>query len=50
LLQEDYDMPERYEINALEKEESWRLFRYIGELVEGFDRLLSRQSRFTGQL
>lgn len=32
-------MPERYEINALEKEESWRLFRYIGELVEGFDKL-----------
>ena len=32
-------MAERYEINALEKEESWRLFRYIGELVEGFDKL-----------
>lgn len=32
-------MPERYEINAFEKEESWRLFRYIGELVEGFDKL-----------
>ncbi len=32
-------MPERYEINSLEKEESWRLFRYIGELVEGFDKL-----------
>ena len=32
-------MPERYEINALEKEESWRLFRYLGELVEGFDKL-----------
>jgi uncharacterized protein (TIGR00730 family) len=32
-------MPEKYEINALEKEESWRLFRYIGELVEGFDKL-----------
>jgi len=32
-------MSERYEINALEKEESWRLFRYIGELVEGFDKL-----------
>ena len=32
-------MVERYEINSLEKEESWRLFRYIGELVEGFDKL-----------
>lgn len=32
-------MAERYEINQLEKEESWRLFRIIGELVEGFDRL-----------
>ena len=34
-----FKMPEKYEINALEKEESWRLFRYIGELVEGFDKL-----------
>ncbi len=32
-------MVEKYEINALEKEESWRLFRIIGEMVEGFDRL-----------
>jgi uncharacterized protein (TIGR00730 family) len=32
-------MPEKFEINSLEKEESWRLFRYIGELVEGFDKL-----------
>ena len=32
-------MQERYEINALEKEESWRMFRIIGEMVEGFDRL-----------
>jgi len=32
-------MPERYEINSFEKEESWRLFRYIGEMVEGFDKL-----------
>jgi uncharacterized protein (TIGR00730 family) len=29
----------KYEINQLEKEESWRLFRYLGELVEGFERL-----------
>ncbi|MFC1967931.1 TIGR00730 family Rossman fold protein [Chloroflexota bacterium] len=28
-----------YEINDLAKEESWRMFRIMGELVEGFDRL-----------
>jgi uncharacterized protein (TIGR00730 family) len=28
-----------YEINELAKEESWRMFRIIGELVEGFDSL-----------
>ena len=28
-----------YEINQLEKEDSWRMFRIIGELVEGFDSL-----------
>jgi uncharacterized protein (TIGR00730 family) len=32
-------MPDKYEINSFEKEESWRLFRYIGELVNGFDKL-----------
>ncbi len=32
-------MPTDYEINQLEKEESWRMFRIIGELVEGFDTL-----------
>jgi len=32
-------MPRGYEINDLAKEESWRMFRIIGELVEGFDRL-----------
>ena len=32
-------MPYEYEINDLAKEESWRLFRIIGELVEGFDSL-----------
>jgi uncharacterized protein (TIGR00730 family) len=32
-------MAERFEINQLAKEESWRLFRIIGELVEGFDKL-----------
>ncbi len=34
-------MPQEYEINELAKEESWRMFRIIGELVEGFDRLSS---------
>jgi len=33
------DMSYRYEINELAKEESWRMFRIIGELVEGFDSL-----------
>ena len=28
-----------YEINDLVKEDSWRMFRIIGELVEGFDNL-----------
>ncbi|HUJ76705.1 MAG TPA: TIGR00730 family Rossman fold protein [bacterium] len=28
---------QRYEINELKKEEAWRLFRIIGEIVEGFD-------------
>ncbi len=32
-------MANRYEINELEKEESWRMFRIIGEFVEGFDSL-----------
>ena len=32
-------MPMGYEINDLAKEESWRMFRIIGELVEGFDKL-----------
>ncbi len=32
-------MANKYEINDLGKEESWRLFRIIGELVEGFDTL-----------
>ena len=30
-------MPQGYEINELAKEESWRMFRIIGEMVEGFD-------------
>lgn len=32
-------MASEYEINDMEKQESWRMFRIIGELVEGFDRL-----------
>jgi len=32
-------MPQGYEINDLAKEESWRMFRVMGELVEGFDKL-----------
>ena len=32
-------MPFGYEINDLAKEESWRMFRIIGEMVEGFDKL-----------
>jgi len=32
-------MAYEYEINDLAKEESWRMFRIMGELVGGFDRL-----------
>jgi predicted Rossmann-fold nucleotide-binding protein len=32
-------MPQRYQINDMAKEESWRMFRIMGEFVEGFDRL-----------
>jgi len=32
-------MPNGYEINDLVKEDSWRMFRLIGEFVEGFDNL-----------
>jgi uncharacterized protein (TIGR00730 family) len=32
-------MPYEYEINDLAKEESWRMFRIMGEMVEGFDSL-----------
>ena len=34
-------MANKYEINDLAKEDSWRMFRIIGELVEGFDTLSS---------
>jgi uncharacterized protein (TIGR00730 family) len=36
---EEDSMAYEYEINELAKEESWRMFRIIGELVEGFDKL-----------
>ncbi len=32
-------MTYEYEINQLAKEESWRMFRILGEFVEGFDSL-----------
>ncbi len=32
-------MPQGYEINDMAKEESWRMFRILGEMVEGFDKL-----------
>jgi uncharacterized protein (TIGR00730 family) len=32
-------MPQGYEINDMAKEESWRMFRIMGEFVEGLDRL-----------
>jgi len=32
-------MQDHYQINALAKEESWRLFRIMGEFIEGFDAL-----------
>ena len=39
LREEDKPIRQGYEINDFAKEESWRMFRIIGELVEGFDRL-----------
>jgi uncharacterized protein (TIGR00730 family) len=38
-LTEELFMRDGYEINELTKDESWRMFRIMGELVEGFDRL-----------
>jgi predicted Rossmann-fold nucleotide-binding protein len=32
-------MAYEYEINEYAKEESWRMFRILGELVDGFDKL-----------
>ncbi len=40
-------MEQGYEINELVKEESWRMFRIIGELVSGFDTLTSVEPAVT---
>jgi len=40
-------MEQGYEINELVKEESWRMFRIMGELVEGFDTLASVEPAVT---
>ncbi len=40
-------MAHAYEINDLAKEESWRMFRIMGELVEGFDKLSGIQPAIT---
>jgi uncharacterized protein (TIGR00730 family) len=40
-------MEQGYEINELVKEESWRMFRIMGELVEGFDTLTSVEPAVT---
>ncbi len=33
------EQPDRYIINELRKEEAWRMFRIMGEFIEGFDTL-----------
>ncbi len=40
-------MVQGYEINELAKEDSWRMFRIIGELVEGFDSLAGLEPAIT---
>jgi hypothetical protein len=40
-------MANGYEINDMAKEESWRLFRIMGEMVEGFDGLSSVEPAVT---
>jgi uncharacterized protein (TIGR00730 family) len=40
-------MAHEYEINELVKEDSWRMFRIIGEFVEGFDSLSGLQPAIT---
>jgi hypothetical protein len=40
-------MRRRYEINELAREESWRMFRIMGEFVEGFDALAHVENAVT---
>jgi uncharacterized protein (TIGR00730 family) len=40
-------MTQGYEVNDLAKEDSWRMFRIIGELVEGFDELAGIEPAIT---
>lgn len=40
-------MAERYEINELAKEEPWRLFRIMGEFVEGFEKMTGIEPAIT---
>jgi len=40
-------MSQGYEVNDLAKEDSWRMFRIIGELVEGFDELAGVEPAIT---
>jgi uncharacterized protein (TIGR00730 family) len=40
-------MAHEYEINELVKEDTWRMFRIIGEFVEGFDNLSRCQPAIT---
>ena len=40
-------MAQGYEVNDLAKEDSWRMFRIIGELVEGFDELAGVEPAIT---
>ena len=41
------EKPVEFEINQLAKEESWRLFRIMGEFIEGFDSLSSVEPAVT---
>jgi uncharacterized protein (TIGR00730 family) len=40
-------MNKEYEINQMAKEDSWRMFRIMGEFVEGFDSLASIEPAVT---
>ena len=41
------NQPEEYVINELRKEESWRMFRIMGEFIEGFDTLAGLEPAVT---